>query len=137
MAAAAREEKQKQAYEGMGAGGKFRKTPFRRTSHSTPYDRPPTSLRNPSTANDGWLSKLVDPAQRLISYSAHRLFSSVFRKRLPPPQSPSTGVNHEVRIKGKEDVTMYPPGVQKGTVDQSAGPSTTADGGEFTELKQF
>ncbi|VVA34556.1 PREDICTED: nuclear pore complex [Prunus dulcis] len=137
MAAAAREEKQKQAYEGMGAGGKFRKTPFRRTSHSTPYDRPPTSLRNPSTANDGWLSKLVDPAQRLISYSAHRLFSSVFRRRLPPPQSPSTGVNHEVRIKGKEDVTMYPPGVQKGTVDQSAGPSTTADGGEFTELKQI
>lgn len=34
-------------------------------------------------------------------------------------------------------VVQYPPGVQKGTVDQSAGPSTTADGGEFTELKQI
>ncbi|KAM1064052.1 hypothetical protein ACFX2A_028740 [Malus domestica] len=106
MASPAREEKQKQAYEGLGAGGKFRKTPFRRTTQATPYDRPPTTLRNPSAANDGWLSKLVDPAQRLISTSAHRLFSSVFRKRLPPPQSPSTGVNHEANMKEKEEVTM-------------------------------
>ncbi|KAB2627130.1 mucin-19 [Pyrus ussuriensis x Pyrus communis] len=47
MASAAREEKQKQAYEGLGAGGKIRKTPFRRTTQATSYDRPPTILRNP------------------------------------------------------------------------------------------
>ncbi|OMO52489.1 hypothetical protein COLO4_37176 [Corchorus olitorius] len=33
---------------GLGAGGKFRKWPFRRTTQTTPYDRPPTALRNPS-----------------------------------------------------------------------------------------
>ncbi|XP_050154680.1 nuclear pore complex protein NUP1-like isoform X2 [Malus sylvestris] len=140
MASPAREEKQKQAYEGLGAGGKFRKTPFRRTTQATPYDRPPTILRNPSAANDGWLSKLVDPAQRLISSGAHRLFSSVFRKRLPPPQSPSTGVNHEAKMKGKEEVTVDLPGVLKGTIGQCSGPShpsTTGDGGELTELEQI
>ncbi|KAJ6433088.1 hypothetical protein OIU84_020171 [Salix udensis] len=34
---------------------------------------------------NGWLSKLVDPAQRLIASGAQRLFASVFRKRLPAP----------------------------------------------------
>jgi hypothetical protein len=87
--------------EGLGTGGKFRKRPFRRAANTTPYNRPPTALRNPSIVNhnnngNGWLSRLVDPAQRLIASSAHRLFSSVFRKRLPPPapqkppESPST-----------------------------------------------
>lgn len=76
---------------GLGAGGKFRKRPFRR-NQTTPYDRPPPPpLRNPSTARSyGWLSKLVDPAQRLITTGAHMLFSSVFRKRLPPPPPPNS-----------------------------------------------
>ena len=74
-------EREEVRYEG-GRGGKFQKRPLRR-SHTTPYDRPPTALRN--SAGKGWLSKLVDPAQKLITSSAHRLFSSVFRKRLPPP----------------------------------------------------
>lgn len=84
--ATAREEN---GYENGGGGyGKFRKRPFKRTQ-TTPYDRPPTALRNPNQ-NNGWLSKLIDPAQRLITYSAHKLFSSVFRKRLnPPPPSGS------------------------------------------------
>lgn len=79
---------------GFGAGGKFKKRPFRRTTQSTPYDRPLVSaaLRNPANVNinnnNGWLSKFVDPAQRLIVSSAHRLFRSVFRKRLPPPPPP-------------------------------------------------
>ncbi|GAU36426.1 hypothetical protein TSUD_19610 [Trifolium subterraneum] len=91
--ATAREEN---GYEGGGGFGKFRKRPFRRTQ-TTPYDRPPTALRNPNH-NNGWLSKLIDPAQRLITYSAHRLFSSVFRKRLPPPPSetvPEARDNHK------------------------------------------
>ncbi|CAJ1968001.1 unnamed protein product [Sphenostylis stenocarpa] len=82
--APAREEN---PYEGGGGGfGKFRKRPFRKTQ-TTPYDRPPTALRNPNR-NNGWFSKLVDPAQRLIASSAHKLFGSVFRKRLPAPPPP-------------------------------------------------
>lgn len=86
--------------EGLGTGGKFRKRPFRRSTHTTPYDRPATALRNPivsvdtNNSRNGWLSRLVVPAQRLITSSAQRLFSSVFRKRLlqppPPPPPPST-----------------------------------------------
>ncbi|MCD7447201.1 hypothetical protein HAX54_026320 [Datura stramonium] len=71
------------AYEGGGAGGKFRRRPFRR-NQTTPYDRPPTALRNPS-----WLTKLVvDPATKLITSGAQRFFSSIFQKRLPPAPTP-------------------------------------------------
>ncbi|KAK6929005.1 hypothetical protein RJ641_005210 [Dillenia turbinata] len=80
-------------YEGAGgSGGKFRKRPFRKTHKTTPYDRPPTAVRNPTIIHGGdgsrgrWFSRLVDPASRLITASAYRLFGSVFRKRLPPPQ---------------------------------------------------
>jgi len=86
LMAPAREEN---PYEGGGGGGfgKFRKRPFRKTQ-TKPYDRPPTALRNPNR-NNGWFSKLVDPAQRLIASSAHKLFGSVFRKRLPAPPGPA------------------------------------------------
>ncbi|GAU16939.1 hypothetical protein TSUD_36970 [Trifolium subterraneum] len=70
-------------YEG-GTGGKFRKRPLRKTQ-TTPYDRPPIALRNPNRNNNGWLSKIVDPAHRLITNGAHSFFSSLLRKRLPPP----------------------------------------------------
>lgn len=79
----ATEGKEKNLYEG-GTGGKFRKRPFRKTQ-TTPYDRPPAALRNPNSNNNGWISKLVDPAHRLITHGAHSLFSSLLRKRLPPP----------------------------------------------------
>ncbi|XP_075084483.1 uncharacterized protein LOC107818101 isoform X2 [Nicotiana tabacum] len=72
------------AYEGGGAGGKFRKRPLRRNQNNTPYDRPPTALRNSS-----WLTKLVvDPASKLITSGAQRFFSSIFQKRLPPSPTP-------------------------------------------------
>ncbi|TQD76512.1 hypothetical protein C1H46_037927 [Malus baccata] len=116
MASAPWEEKQKQAYEGLGVGGKTWKMPFRRTTQATPYDRPPTIFTKPSgAANDDWLSKLVDPAQRLISTSAHC-------QHLLPPQSPST--------------TTY----RMGTIDQCSDPnhpSSTDDGGKLTNLKQI
>lgn len=91
-------EERENPYEGagLGTGGKFRKRPFRR-SQTTPYDRPPTALRNPNRNNNnnnsnGWFSKLVvDPAHRLITHGAHSLFSSLFRKRLPPPPPHSSG----------------------------------------------
>ncbi|KAG9445249.1 hypothetical protein H6P81_016589 [Aristolochia fimbriata] len=76
------------SYGGGGVGGKFRRRPARRAA--TPYDRPPPALRNPEVPgrNGGWLSKLVDPASRIIADSASKLFKSVFRKRLPPiPES--------------------------------------------------
>ncbi|WZZ29638.1 hypothetical protein YC2023_013039 [Brassica napus] len=93
MASAARGESSNPYGGVLGAGGKFRKPPARR-SHKTPYDRPPTSVKNPRNGigedrgGGGWLSKLVDPAQRLITYSAHRLFASVFRKRLVSGETP-------------------------------------------------
>ncbi|MQM14052.1 hypothetical protein Taro_046985 [Colocasia esculenta] len=85
---------------GGGIGGKFRRRPLRRAP-ATPYDRPPTAARgirgNPVEAaaaaagRNGWLSKLVDPASRLITRGATRFFSSVFQKRLGPPPVPELG----------------------------------------------
>ncbi|RZR95123.1 hypothetical protein BHM03_00023934 [Ensete ventricosum] len=84
------------AYEndGGGIGGKFRKRPFRRAP-ATPYDRPQAVARLahplPSEPRgNGWFSRLVDPATRIISWSASRLFpSSIFQKRLrAPPAAP-------------------------------------------------
>lgn len=71
-------------YEG-GAGGKFRNRPGRKSS--TPYDRPPTgshALRNPfaDEKRSGWLSRIVNPASRIIKSSATRFFASMFQKRL-------------------------------------------------------
>ncbi|XP_038884355.1 nuclear pore complex protein NUP1-like isoform X3 [Benincasa hispida] len=107
-------EREEVRYEG-GRGGKFQKRPIRR-SHTTPYDRPPTALRN--SAGKGWLSKLVDPAQKLITSSAHRLFSSVFRKRLPPPPPSlplSREANDEMENRNQEEVAADPPVTQEGT----------------------
>ncbi|TKY51774.1 Nuclear pore complex protein NUP1 [Spatholobus suberectus] len=131
----ATEEKEK-AYEG-GAGGKFRKRPFRNRTQTTPYDRPPTSLRNPNRKNNGWLSKLVDPAHRLITYSAHSLFSSLFRKRLPPPSSEK---EQEVRNNHQEEaafVANNSSGMQQGPVGKSDTQITCSDGGGLTELEKL
>lgn len=96
-------------YEG-GAGGKFRKRPFRR-SQATPYDRPPTALRNPTIAGghggagSSWFSKL-------ITDGAQRLFASVFRKRLlPSPSSAQTSPdeNQESRLTLPAAVSTNPP----------------------------
>ncbi|KAK9697113.1 hypothetical protein RND81_08G015900 [Saponaria officinalis] len=75
-----------------GAGGKFRKKPFRKPP-TTPYDRPLTAFRpiqnTNNNDNDGWLSKIVNPASKIITSGAHKIFASVFRKGLlPPPSSP-------------------------------------------------
>eukprot|EP01018_Ginkgo_biloba_P005473 Gb_18080 [translate_table: standard] len=82
-------------YEG-GAGGKLRTSRVASARRlSTPYDRPqtgrhaPAALRNVVDARRGdtWFAKIVDPASRIIANSAVRLFSSVFRKRLPATSS--------------------------------------------------
>lgn len=86
-------------YQSGGVGGKFRKRPIRRSSPGTPYDRPPTALRNNSSS---LLAKLVDPASRLIYAGADRLFG-VFRKRLPPiPAQRLPGISEEPRNESQE-----------------------------------
>ncbi|XVF24616.1 hypothetical protein REPUB_Repub13aG0142600 [Reevesia pubescens] len=124
---------------GLGAGGKFRKRPFRRTTQSTPYDRPASVIRNPSGTVDrnGWLSKLVDPAHRLIASSAHRLFASVFRKRLPPPPlAPESETNQEARENPPEATSTVPPVVQ-GAVMGCENPSNHTDEGGVAELEDI
>jgi len=95
------------AGSGAGAGGKIRRRPPTRAA-STPYERPPAAAAahrlaaaaaaaSASSApggesgggGGGWVSRLVDPASRLIAGGAARLFGSVFRKRLAPPPAPS------------------------------------------------
>ncbi|XP_059637930.1 nuclear pore complex protein NUP1 [Cornus florida] len=68
-----------------GAGGKFRKPPARKPP-ATPYDRPPANQSQTlaERRDGGWLSKLVDPACRLIAGGATKMFPSFFSK------SPST-----------------------------------------------
>ncbi|XP_059287877.1 nuclear pore complex protein NUP1 isoform X1 [Lycium ferocissimum] len=69
-----------------GAGGKFRKPPARKPP-STPYDRPQT-LNRSGSGRVGWLSKLVDPAYRIISGSANRILPAFISNAIagtPPP----------------------------------------------------
>ncbi|KAF7153386.1 hypothetical protein RHSIM_Rhsim01G0068000 [Rhododendron simsii] len=61
-----------------GGGGKFR-NPAARRPPPTPYDRPPSS-RSHASGDGGWLSKLVDPAYRLIAGGASRILPSIFSK---------------------------------------------------------
>ncbi|KAE9619226.1 hypothetical protein Lalb_Chr02g0150891 [Lupinus albus] len=143
-------EAKENPYEGLGTGGKFRKRPFRRTQ-TTPYDRPSTSLRNPTTNNNnnnkrGWFSKVVDPAHRLITYSAHSLFSSLFRKRLQPPQSNASSLDAEieqdVRVSHQEETVFVPnnfSGKQQGAVGdgESGAQINSSDGGKLTELEKL
>ncbi|KAC9534227.1 hypothetical protein E3N88_45670 [Mikania micrantha] len=81
-------------YENSGAGGKLRKRPFRRSTPATPYARPPTAVRN---NNPSMLKKLMDPASRLISSDANRLFD-VFRKNLPLSLGPPDRIHYEFFI---------------------------------------
>ncbi|XP_009625598.2 nuclear pore complex protein NUP1 isoform X2 [Nicotiana tomentosiformis] len=124
------------AYEGGGAGGKFRKRPLRRNQNNTPYDRPPTALRNSS-----WLTKLVvDPASKLITSGAQRFFSSIFQKRLPPsptPLPPPPGPNQESKDLRQESSPNEYTGalVVAGQGDDHAACSLGDD--TFSELEQL
>lgn len=61
-----------------GAGGKIRKPPPRKPP-STPYSRPPQSQGlEEAGGRRRWLSKLVDPAYRLISSGATRIIPLFF-----------------------------------------------------------
>ncbi|WRX33477.1 hypothetical protein QQP08_025964 [Theobroma cacao] len=75
-----------------GAGGKLRRQPPRRPP-ATPYTRPQQN----QFLRSRLLSKLVDPACRLITSGATRIFPSLFSKPLTndslPPPEPQTDVN--------------------------------------------
>ncbi|KAJ6767589.1 hypothetical protein OIU74_021455 [Salix koriyanagi] len=96
--------------------------------------------------SDGWLSKLVDPAQRLIAYGAHKLFASVFRKRLPAPplvtppsQSPNTERETEVsrvafnKLKGMSSTDCLE--VHKEVINASSGLINSSSRGGVSELE--
>ncbi|OVA17122.1 hypothetical protein BVC80_9045g12 [Macleaya cordata] len=124
------------SYEG-GAGGKFRKKPFR--INATPYQRPPTAIRNPHDGGrNGWISKIVDPASRIISKSAQMLFSSVFRKSLPAPPPPVTEANHDPREQFREADPIIPSSGahgRVGNVGDHPNSSSRVDG--INELEQI
>ncbi|KAL3579517.1 hypothetical protein D5086_021021 [Populus alba] len=145
MAAVTRERNER-PYEDGGGYGKFPKRPFRRSTQTTPYDRPATAIRNPSGSGNGWLSKLVDPAQRLIASGAQRLFASVFRKRLPAPpvvappsQPPETerGTEENRRVMDKQKGTFSTDlfETHRATINGSSGPSDGSDMDGVTELE--
>lgn len=80
-----------------GAGGKMRKHPNRK-SRTTPYARPPPNRSQTPLAvrgiDGGWLSKIVDPACRLIGAGVTRLLPSFF-SRAPLIESPATSSSDE------------------------------------------
>ncbi|KAJ4970867.1 hypothetical protein NE237_003966 [Protea cynaroides] len=124
-------------YEG-GAGGKFRKKTFRR--QATPYDRPVSALRNPveGGTNNGWISKIVDPASRVITRSAQRLFSSVFRKALPAPET-VTETDLEPRNEPSETISASenPLRVEEPVVNRSDNLNNCSDSKGIDDLEQI
>ncbi|XP_015867518.3 nuclear pore complex protein NUP1 [Ziziphus jujuba] len=76
--------------EGRGAGGKLRK-PSARKPPTTPYARPANSLVERGQPRR-WLSKLVDPACRLIVTGANRFLPSFFSKSTYSTALPETNV---------------------------------------------
>ncbi|KAL8128565.1 hypothetical protein V2J09_017720 [Rumex salicifolius] len=76
--------------DGRGAGGRLRR-PFARKPPSTPYDCPLAQQRRSATTGSGrdWISKIVNPAYRLVAGGAARLlpfvFSSFSTDSLPVP----------------------------------------------------
>ncbi|KAF7849428.1 hypothetical protein BT93_L0811 [Corymbia citriodora subsp. variegata] len=142
MATSQSERSPYEASAGGGAGGKFRKKPYRR-HQATPYDRPPTALRNAGAVpggGDGWLRKIVDPAQRLLAAGAHRLFASVFRKRLtqppppPPPQPPEA--DRDERDQQQDTGLLGTSREQQVAISEVQQPASTSEGGCFTELEK-
>ncbi|XP_073272543.1 uncharacterized protein [Primulina huaijiensis] len=123
-----------------GAGGKFRKIPFRRVHRpTTPYDRPPASARGINSYDNArnnrgslFANLVVDPAHKLINYGASRFFASVFRKRLPPAPPQPTEVNGDLIDEPHEDQS----GAQKSKGGELTQPLNSSSGSGISELEQ-
>ncbi|XP_022729499.1 nuclear pore complex protein NUP1-like [Durio zibethinus] len=108
----------------LAAGRKLRQTP--RRPWATPYARPQQN----QSLRGRFLSKLVDPACRLIAGGATRVFPSLFSNPLTnvtlPPPEPQTHGNLD------EDVEEHSNGEDQTSsifgVSQTTGTSTTTDG---------
>lgn len=79
-----------------GAGGKLRK-PSAMKSQATPYDRPSSSQQG----RRWWLSKLVDPAYRLVATGATKILPAYFSTTpsvaaLPPLPSPAENLGKPI-----------------------------------------
>ncbi|KAG4194472.1 hypothetical protein ERO13_A06G055000v2 [Gossypium hirsutum] len=117
---------QDQATTELGAGGKLRRQRPRRPP-TTPYARPQQN----QSLRGRLLSKLVDPACRLIASGASRILPSLFLKplnndSLPPPEPQAHGELDEdiEEHTNEEDQSCYSTFV----VSETAGTIGTTDG---------
>ncbi|KAK9170250.1 hypothetical protein Syun_002390 [Stephania yunnanensis] len=121
-----------------GAGGKLRRKPLRRASSATPYDRPASALRNnTSIANSGAESGTNGWLSRFIARGAQRIFSSVFRKGLPAPQTVSE-TNHEPELRDELPVAVSfnPSTVQDKVSDERPIPTNRSDPDGIDDLEK-
>ncbi|GMI97664.1 NUCLEOPORIN 82 [Hibiscus trionum] len=115
---------QEQAATERGAGGKLRRQPPRRPP-ATPYARP----QQDQSLRRRLLSKLVDPACRLIAGGATRILPSLFKSfitdSLPPPEP-------QVHVQLDEDIGEYANEEDQNrstfVASETAGTSGTTDG---------
>ncbi|PUZ36677.1 hypothetical protein GQ55_9G057300 [Panicum hallii var. hallii] len=147
------------AGSGAGAGGKIRRRPPTRAA-STPYERPPAAAAAHRLAaaaaaasassgpggeggSGGWVSRLVDPASRLIAGGAARLFSSVFRKRLAPPPAPSPqlssphGRNNDPTQDFPDSTNVDSPPLPEGGMDKGKNIAATSDDKALSEVEHL
>ncbi|EER93329.2 hypothetical protein SORBI_3001G063700 [Sorghum bicolor] len=151
-------------YAGSGAGGKIRRRPPPRAA-STPYERPPAAAAAHRLAaaaaaaaasassepgggergggSGGWVSRLVDPASRLIAGGAARLFGSVFRKRLAPPPAPSPplssppGKNNEPKQDLPDSTHVDSLPIPEGGMDKGKSIVGTSDDKALSEVEHL
>ncbi|RLN19711.1 nuclear pore complex protein NUP1-like [Panicum miliaceum] len=150
------------AGSGAGAGGKIRRRLPTRAA-STPYERPPAAAaahrlaaaaaaasassgpggEGGSGGSGGWVSRLVDPASRLIAGGAARLFGSVFRKRLAPPPAPSPqlssphGRNNDPTQDFPDSTNVDSPPLPEGGMDKGKNIAATSDDKALSEVEHL
>ncbi|KAJ4954044.1 hypothetical protein NE237_030876 [Protea cynaroides] len=126
--------------EERGAGGKFRKPPPRKRP-TTPYARP--ANQNTYTfqkREGGWLSKLLDPASRLLSGGATRFFPSLFSRTPAVIASPTPSETEDSGVKqdaGEEDPkpnSEVGPGTLLSPPSKSILVSVSKEGGSTDEV---
>ncbi|GAA0163759.1 hypothetical protein LIER_19550 [Lithospermum erythrorhizon] len=119
---------------GGGVGGKFGKRIFRKSTKTTPYERPPSANRTPN-----WVSKMVvDPASKLIQFGAKRFFDAVFTtKRITVPPPPE---KEQERRNGLQETARDPQinaVVQEPIADVCGTFSSNKDTSGLPELEQL
>ncbi|CAN6303262.1 unnamed protein product [Urochloa humidicola] len=85
------------------------------------------------------MSRLVDPASRLIAGGAARLFGSVFRKRLAPPPAPSSppGRNNDPTQDLPDSTNVDSPPLPEGGMDKGKNIAATSDDKSLSEVEHL